>query len=98
MGDTTPLRQLPLCVFSIIERLWASARLQKLEGWFPPWVPESIFSVVVVRVKPGILVNRGFLDYVLNRSGLLGWLRQADFHSHANVRLRFKLACWLMRI
>ena len=40
-------------------------------------------------------VCRGVLDLVLGRLGLPGWFRRVYFGSHANVRLRFKLACGL---
>ena len=43
-GDATPLGQRPLCLLPIAYRLWASARLQQLKGWFESWVPGSVFS------------------------------------------------------
>ena len=36
-----------------------------------------------------------FLDFVVGRLGLLVWFRRVYFSYHANVRLRFKLACGL---
>ena len=57
-GDATPLGQRPLCVLPIVHRLWASARMVQLDGWFRSWVPASVFSagVVVGRWKHGILL------------------------------------------
>ena len=43
-GDATPLGQRPLSVLPVIYRLWASARMGQLDGWFRSWVPESVFS------------------------------------------------------
>ena len=40
-------------------------------------------------------VDRGMLDFVLGRLGLPVWFRRVYFSYHANVRLRFKLACGL---
>ena len=40
-------------------------------------------------------VDRGVLDLVLARLGLPVWFRRVYFGYHANVRLRFKLACGL---
>ena len=42
-GDATPLGQRPLCVLPIVYRIWASARLQHLHGWFQSWDPSSVF-------------------------------------------------------
>ena len=42
-------------------------------------------------------VDRGILDYVPSRLGLLGWFRHVYFQYHALVRLRFKLSCGLGR-
>ena len=47
-GDTTPLGQMPLSVLPIVCRIWASARMGQLEDWFQSWVPDSVFSAVVV--------------------------------------------------
>ena len=43
-GDATPLGQGPLSVFPIVYRIWASARMSQLDGWFLSWVPQSVFS------------------------------------------------------
>ena len=43
-GDATPLGQRPLCVLPVVYRIWASARMVQLEGWFRSWVPDSVFS------------------------------------------------------
>ena len=43
-GDATPLGQRPLGVFPIVHRVWASARMSQLDGWFRSWVPDSVFS------------------------------------------------------
>ena len=40
-------------------------------------------------------VDRGVLDLVLGRLGLPVWFHRVYFGCHANVRLRFKLACGL---
>ena len=42
--DATPLGQRPLCVLPIVHRIWASARVGQLDGWFKSWVPDSVFS------------------------------------------------------
>ena len=28
----------------VVYRIWASARMVQLEGWFKSWVPDSVFS------------------------------------------------------
>ena len=43
-GDATLLDQRPLSVLPIVYRIWASARMWQLEGWFKSWVPDSVFS------------------------------------------------------
>ena len=43
-GDASPLGQRPLSVLPIVYRIWASARVGHLEGWFRSWVPDSVFS------------------------------------------------------
>ena len=43
-GDATPLGQRPLCVPPVVYRIWASARMKQLEGWFQSWVPSSVKS------------------------------------------------------
>ena len=43
-GDATPLAQMPLSVLPIIYRIWASAWMGQLDGWFMFWVPDSVFS------------------------------------------------------
>ena len=39
-----PLGQRPLCVLLVVYRIWASARMVQLEGWFKSWVLESVYS------------------------------------------------------
>ena len=57
-GDSTPLGQRLLSVLPIVYRIWASARMDQLDGWFKFWVPDSVFSagVVVDRLRLGILL------------------------------------------
>ena len=43
-GDATSLGQRPLSVLPVVYRVWASARMVKLEDWFKSWVPDSVFS------------------------------------------------------
>ena len=43
-GDSSPLGQRPLGVLPIVYRVWASARMGQLEGWFKSWVPDSAFG------------------------------------------------------
>ena len=43
-GDATSLGQRPLSVLPVVYRVWASARMVQLEGWFKSWVPDSFFS------------------------------------------------------
>ena len=38
-GDAPPLGQKPLSVLPVVYRIWASARMVQLEGWFKSWVP-----------------------------------------------------------
>ena len=43
-GDATPLaRGLLVCSRSCY-RIWASARMGQLDGWFMSWVPDSVFN------------------------------------------------------
>ena len=66
-GDATPLGQRPLGVLPIVYRIWASARMGHLDGWFKSWVPDSVFSagVVVGRLRLGmpllLILRRFFL-------------------------------------
>ena len=43
-GDVTPLGQRSLSVLPVLYRIWASARMCQLEGWFRSWVPDFVFS------------------------------------------------------
>ena len=43
-GDATPLGQRPLSVLPVVCRIWASARMVQIEGWFESWVLDSVFS------------------------------------------------------
>ena len=43
-GDATPLGQRPLSVLPVVYRIWASARMGQLDGWFKSWVHDSVFS------------------------------------------------------
>ena len=43
-GNATPLGQRPLCVLPVVYRIWAATRMGQLDGWFRPWVPDSVFS------------------------------------------------------
>ena len=43
-GDATPLGQRPLGVLPVVYRIWASAKMGQLDGWFKSWVPDSVFS------------------------------------------------------
>ena len=43
-GDATPLGQRPLSVLPVVYRIWASARMGQLEGWFQSWLPDSVVS------------------------------------------------------
>ena len=43
-GDSTPLGQRPLSVLPVVCRVWVSARMGQLDGWFKSWVPDSVFS------------------------------------------------------
>ena len=43
-ADSTPLGQRPLSVLPVVYRIWASARMQQLEGWFQSWVFSSVYS------------------------------------------------------
>ena len=43
-GDATPLGQRPLSVLPIVYRIWASACMGQLEGWFKSLVPDSVFG------------------------------------------------------
>ena len=56
---------------------------------------ESHVHVFVADVVKFDTVDRGVLDLVLGRLGLLVWFRRTYFGYHANIRLQFKLACGL---
>ena len=43
-GDSTPLGQRPFCVLPVVYRIWVSARMVQLDGWFKSWVPSSVCS------------------------------------------------------
>ena len=43
-GDATLQGQRPFNVLPIVYRIWASARMGQLDGWFRSWVPDSVFS------------------------------------------------------
>ena len=43
-GDATFLGQRPLSVLPVVYRIWASARMGQVDGWFQSWVPQSVFS------------------------------------------------------
>ena len=43
-GDAIPLGQKHLSVLPIVYRIWASARMGQLDGWFKSRVPDSVFS------------------------------------------------------
>ena len=43
-GDATLLGQRALSVLPIVHRIWDSARLGQLDGWFKSWVPDFVFS------------------------------------------------------
>ena len=43
-GDAAPLGQRSLCALPVLYRIWASARMVQLEGWFRSWVLDSVFS------------------------------------------------------
>ena len=43
-GDSTPLGQRLLSVLPVVYRIWASARMGQLGGWFQSWVPSSVES------------------------------------------------------
>ena len=43
-GDAAPLGQRPLSVLPFVYRIWASARMGQLDGWFKFWVPDSVVS------------------------------------------------------
>ena len=43
-GDATPLGQRLLSVLLVVYRIWASARMVQLDGWFRSWVPDSVFG------------------------------------------------------
>ena len=43
-GDATHLGQRNLSVLLVVYRIWASARMVQLDGWFKSWVLDSVFS------------------------------------------------------
>ena len=43
-GDSTPQCQRRLSVLPVIYRVWASARMKQLEGWFKSWFQGSVYS------------------------------------------------------
>ena len=44
-GDSTPLGQRPLCVLTVVYRLWASLRLGHFWEWVEGWLHQSVFSL-----------------------------------------------------
>ena len=66
-GDATPLGQRPLSVLPIVYRIWASALMGQLDGWFRSWylILSSVLGVVVVRLRLGtlllLILRRSFL-------------------------------------
>ena len=42
-GDATPLGQTPLSVLPVVYRIWASACMGQVDGWFRSWVPQAVF-------------------------------------------------------
>ena len=73
---------------------WYSAALD-LEEVLSGLNESHVHVFVADFVKSFDTVDRGVLDLVLGRLGLPVWFRRAYFGYHANVRLRFKLACGL---
>ena len=56
-GDSIPLGQRPLCVLPVVYWLWASVRLQQLQGWFRSWAPQSVvLGKVAVLLKLATLL------------------------------------------
>ena len=54
-GDATPLGQSPLSVLPVVYRVWASARMVQLKGWFKSWFLIRFSALVVVgRLRLGI--------------------------------------------
>ena len=90
---------LPLSVFS------AGGGRGSVDAWYSTaldieevlcGLSESHVHVFVADVvKSFDTVDRGILDFVLGRLGFPVWFRRVYFGYHANVRLRFKLACGL---
>ena len=84
-GDASPLGQRPCSVLPIVYRVWASAGMVQLDGWFRSWVPDSVFSAGGGRgsveawytsadvIKSFDTVDRGILDRVLSSLGLPAW-------------------------
>ena len=92
----------------MVSRIWASARMVQLEGWFRSSVLDSVYSsgggrgsvealyqCVADVIKSFDTVDRVILDRIFSSMGLLAWFRHAFFEYHAHVRLRFKLAAGL---
>ena len=63
-GDATPLGQRPLCLLPIVCRIWASARMVQLEGWFRSWVPlgQRLLSVLPVVYRIWASARMGQLE------------------------------------
>ena len=90
---------LPLSVFS------AGGGRGSVDAWYSTaldfeevlsGLSESHVHVFVADVVESFdTVGRGILDFVLGRLGLPVWFRRVYFSYHANVHLRFKLACGL---
>ena len=90
---------LPLSVFSAgggcgSVDAWYSTALD-FEEVFTGFSESHVHVFVADVVKSFDTVDRGILDFVLVRLGLPVWFRRVYFRCHANVRLRFKLACGL---
>ena len=107
-GVAAPLGQRPLCVLSVVYRLWAFAHLGE---WFASWVPHTLSALLVVGA---ILLTLDTLQLLRLKSPSLGLLTlmfvsllpmllihliplievflTAYFVAWAHVRLRFKLS------
>ena len=66
-GDATPLGQRPLSVLRVVYRIWASARMGQLDGWFRSWylILSSVLGVGVGRWKHGMLLLLILRKFVL---------------------------------
>ena len=97
-GDATALGQRPLSVLPVVYRIWASARMGQLEGWFQSRDPDSVLVLVVVAAllrlgTPLLWTLRRFCLVLLMSTFLLLMLSNKSFDTVDRGVLDRVLSC-----